>query len=90
MAANARNRIEVVECRLDRLQPRDGTADTRCFTVLCRGRARRLQRLTNVEPSTWRLRVGDYRIRFRFETENDGEIERILIQRVLHRREAYR
>ncbi len=49
-----------------------------------------VRRLTNVEPMTWRLRVGDYRVRFRFETEDDWETERILIQRVLHRREAYR
>src|SRR5581483_6164894 len=42
------------------------------------------------EPPTWRLRVGDWRVRFRFEAGSESEPERLLIDRVLHRREAYR
>jgi mRNA interferase RelE/StbE len=34
----------------------------------------------------WRLRVGDWRVRF----ERDGKAEAIRILRVRHRREAYR
>jgi mRNA interferase RelE/StbE len=43
-----------------------------------------VQRLTDVEPPELRLRLGDYRIRFR----DHGD--RLEILRVLHRREAYR
>ena len=40
--------------------------------------------LTNVEIGAWRIRVGDYRIRY--DIDND----RILLYRVRHRRETYR
>jgi mRNA-degrading endonuclease RelE of RelBE toxin-antitoxin system len=43
-----------------------------------------LDRLTDVEPVEFRLRLGDYRIRF----YDLGESLQIL--RVLHRKEAYR
>ena len=42
------------------------------------------QRLTNVTIGQWRIRVGDYRIRY------DIEGEQILLYRVRHRREIYR
>ena len=42
------------------------------------------QRLTNVAIGQWRIRVGDYRIRY------DIEGEQILLYRVRHRREIYR
>ena len=41
-------------------------------------------RLTNVAIGQWRIRVGDYRIRY------DIEGEQILLYRVRHRREIYR
>ena len=42
------------------------------------------QRLTNVAIGQWRIRVGDYRIRY------DIEGEQVLLYRVRHRREIYR
>ena len=42
-------------------------------------------RLTGYTPPTWRLRVGDWRVLFRFEA--DGAIR---VVGVLHRGEAYR
>jgi len=41
-------------------------------------------RLTNVAIGQWRIRIGDYRIRY------DIEGEQILLYRVRHRREIYR
>ena len=41
-------------------------------------------RLTNVAIGQWRIRVGDYRIRY------DLEGEQVLLYRVRHRREIYR
>jgi mRNA interferase RelE/StbE len=41
-------------------------------------------RLTNVPIGQWRMRVGDYRIRY------DIEGNRILLYRVRHRRDIYR
>ena len=43
-----------------------------------------VKRLRDIEPPEYRLRVGDWRVRFR----QDGETVRIL--RVRNRREAYR
>ena len=40
--------------------------------------------LTNVDIGAWRIRVGEYRIRY--DIDND----RILLYRVRHRREIYR
>jgi len=42
------------------------------------------QRLINVTIGQWRIRVGDYRIRY------DIEGEQVLLYRVRHRREIYR
>ncbi|HEX2276564.1 MAG TPA: type II toxin-antitoxin system RelE/ParE family toxin [Candidatus Tectomicrobia bacterium] len=41
-------------------------------------------RLTDVRIGQWRIRVGDYRIRY------DIEGDRILLYRVRHRRDIYR
>lgn len=46
------------------------------------GQVRKLQG----QPAEWRLRVGDWRIRFVFDYPN----RTIEVLRVLHRREAYR
>ena len=43
-----------------------------------------VKRLQNIEPPEFRLRVGDYRVRFQ---EHEGSIR---IAAVKHRREAYR
>ncbi|MGH2364391.1 MAG: type II toxin-antitoxin system RelE family toxin [Chloroflexota bacterium] len=43
-------------------------------------------RLQGVVPPEWRLRVGDWRVRFGY----DFEAQTIQILRVRHRREAYR
>jgi mRNA interferase RelE/StbE len=40
--------------------------------------------LTNVQIGQWRIRVGDYRIRY------DIEGDRVLLYRVRHRRDIYR
>ena len=45
-----------------------------------------ITRLTGIQPPEWRLRVGDWRIRF--ERDHDARIVRIL--RVLPRGRAYR
>lgn len=45
-----------------------------------------VKRLTNAD-GVYRLRVGDWRIRFRLQ---NGEVEVMLIQRVLPRGEAYK
>ncbi|HZQ36616.1 MAG TPA: hypothetical protein VFD32_11840 [Dehalococcoidia bacterium] len=47
-------------------------------------------RLAGYRPPTWRLRVGDWRVFIRFAASSDGGVQRLLIERVLHRREAYR
>lgn len=47
-----------------------------------RGDVKKLQGKAN----EWRLRVGDYRVRF----EQDGERLLVTVLRVAHRREAYR
>ncbi len=43
-----------------------------------------LKKLQGIDPPQFRLRVGDYRVRF----HNDGET--VLVLRVRNRREAYR
>ena len=47
-------------------------------------RAGNVKKLQGIEPPEYRLRVGDWRVRF----HQDGAIIRVL--RVLNRREAYR
>lgn len=42
------------------------------------------RQLTNAQIGQWRVRVGDYRIRY------DVEGDRVLLYRVRHRREIYR
>lgn len=43
-----------------------------------------VRRLSNVEPAEWRLRTGDWRVRFRLETAA------LQVLRVLRRDKAYR
>ena len=45
-----------------------------------------MTRLQGEEPPQWRLRVGDWRVRFRFESATST----MFVQRVLPRGRAYR
>ena len=47
-----------------------------------------VKRLQGIDPPEFRLRVGDWRVRFRQDQRPEQHVIRIL--RVLHRREAYR
>ena len=50
-------------------------------------------RLQGMTPPTWRLRVGDYRALFHTEPAAADDVDRrewLVVERVLHRREAYR
>ncbi|MHB8576940.1 MAG: type II toxin-antitoxin system RelE family toxin [Dehalococcoidia bacterium] len=52
-----------------------------------------VRHLVNSVPPTWRLRVGDYRVRFTVEPASADDNDRrewLMIEHVLHRREAYR
>jgi mRNA-degrading endonuclease RelE of RelBE toxin-antitoxin system len=44
-------------------------------------------RMVGVEPKAWRLRVGDWRVMFARDPEDE---DRFVILRVRHRRDAYR
>ncbi len=45
-----------------------------------------VKRLAGVDPAEWRLRVGDWRVRFTI----DGDQHQVVIKRVLPRGRAYR
>ncbi len=47
-----------------------------------------MKRLQGIDPPEFRLRVGDWRVRFHQDQQKEKQVIRIL--RVLHRREAYR
>lgn len=52
-----------------------------------------MRRLVNMTPATWRLRVGDYRVVFHVEPASADDKDRrnwVMVEHVLHRREAYR
>lgn len=57
-----------------------------------------VKRLASIEPEEWRLRVGDYRVRFQMKIRpgkighEQGNIEfsSVVVVKVAHRREAYR
>ena len=68
---------------LRRIPARDGKRIVVAVMALRFGLSGNVKRLTNFTPE-YRLRVGDWRILF--EVEND----KIVIYRILHRREAYR
>lgn len=44
------------------------------------------RQLVEISPPEWRLRVGDWRVRFAWDAEN----REIVLLHVLHRRDAYR
>ena len=71
--------------RLDR-QVREQNFDALDKMAASHPQASSVIRLHGVEPPQYRLRVGDWRVRFYLrETERQ-----IVVLRVLHRREAYR
>ena len=77
-----RNRAEDDLAALPRqVQQRVATALDR-LAETGQGSVRKLQG----QPPEWRLRVGDWRVRFVFDYPN----RTIEVMRVLHRREAYR
>ena len=69
--------------RLDRAVEERVRAAVRRLAETEQGDIRRLQ---GEVPPQWRLRVGDWRVRFRF----DDKTNRIVVQRVLPRGRAYR
>lgn len=81
-----RREIEIrnrAEKDLRRIPKRDGKRIAQAILALGSGFSGDVRRLTNFTPE-YRLRVGDWRVLF--EVEND----RVVIYRILHRREAYR
>jgi mRNA interferase RelE/StbE len=68
---------------LRRIPKADGERITRAILALRAGLTGDVKRLTNFTPE-YRLRVGEWRVLF--EVESD----KIVIYRILHRREAYR
>ena len=62
------------------------------------GVATNVTKLVGIEPDEWRLRVGDYRVRFRVEVRalpgTDDEAPRdegvVVVVRLGHRRDVYR
>jgi mRNA interferase RelE/StbE len=57
---------------------------TQAISRLAEGGSVDVKKLHGIDPPAFRLRVGDYRVRFR---QDEGMIR---IVRILHRREAYR
>ena len=69
---------------LKRLPKQESTRVADSLAQLSEGLSGDVKRLTNFTPE-FRLRVGTYRVLFEVE-----EGDRVIVYRVLHRREAYR
>ena len=69
---------------LRHLQKQDARRVADALERLADGLSGDVKRLTNFSPE-YRLRVGQYRVLFEIENENE-----IVVYRVVHRREAYR
>lgn len=69
---------------LRRIQKKDATRIADALEKLETNLTGSVKRLTNFTPE-YRLRVGNYRVLFEIEKEN-----RIVVYRIIHRREAYR
>ena len=74
---------------LRKLSRRDTDRVKRAVERLAASGAGNIERLRGFDPPAYRLRVGDWRVRYRHE-ELGKQAEGILVVRVLHRREAYR
>ena len=69
---------------LKRLPKQESTRVADSLAQLSEGLSGDVKRLTNFTPE-FRLRVGTYRVLFEVE-----EGDRVIVYRILHRREAYR
>ncbi len=69
---------------LRRIQKQDGSRIADALERLAENLFGDVKRLTNFTPE-YRLRVGQYRVLFEIENENE-----IVVYRIVHRREAYR
>lgn len=69
---------------LKRLSKQEATRVADSLAQLSKGLSGDVKKLTNFTPE-FRLRVGTYRVLFEVE-----EGDRVIVYRVLHRREAYR
>ena len=69
---------------LRHLQKQDARRIADALERLADGLSGDVKRLTNFSPE-YRLRVGQYRVLFEIENENE-----IVVYRLVHRREAYR
>ena len=67
-----------------RIQKRDATRIADALEKMTTDLIGDVKRLTNFTPE-YRLRVGNYRVLFEIENE-----ENIIVYRIIHRREAYR
>ena len=67
-----------------RIQKQDATRIADALERLADGLSGDVKRLTNFTPE-YRLRVGQYRVLFEVENENE-----VVVYRIVHRREAYR
>ncbi|NQU39824.1 MAG: type II toxin-antitoxin system RelE/ParE family toxin [Lentisphaerae bacterium] len=69
---------------LRRIQKQDASRIADALELLGDNLSGDVKRLTNFTPE-YRLRVGQYRVLFEVENENE-----IVVYRIVHRREAYR
>ena len=69
---------------LRRIQKKDASRIADAMERLADNLLGDVKRLTNYTPE-YRLRVGQYRVLFEIENENE-----IVVYRIVHRREAYR
>ena len=74
---------------LKKLSKRDSDRIERAVETLAASGQGNIERLKGFNPREYRLRVGVWRVRFRYEQVGKGE-DGISVERVLHRREAYR
>ena len=74
---------------LKKLSKRDSDRVERAVERLAASGQGNIERLKGFDPPEYRLRVGVWRVRFCYEQVGKGE-DGISVERVLHRREAYR
>ena len=74
---------------LKKLSKRDADRVRRALERLAATERGNVERLKGIDPPEYRLRVGDWRVRFCYEDVGTVELG-ISVVRVLHRREAYR
>lgn len=83
-------RVELTKTALADLKKLEKAIQSRAFDAIERLAAEGhgdVKRLQGVKPPEYRLRVGDWRIRFAFDGDDDNGA--VVVYRVLHRSEAY-